>query len=321
MSQTFAVEANFVPSRAPHEIVNKVSGQRLIHRINQWLAHHGRRTGIHMLAKLDPHHNVYEDDMTWSVELVPVTHFQLPWVQRNDKSHTRFVAGIDGIFRGMHERFGLVPKVVRRKGDTEYHHGIGGQHVHISASLFSFSTNWYRLMERFHRNLVIDYANRPYVRWLLAHWMGGGSAVIVDRHRLEQCAFNGAASLTRGDIFFRSLFGASAIEPRFMASDKNSYLTFEFRIVGMVENARQMCAAVRLLNAWMEHHKDRVLYSPSTPVKFNLTTARWDDMVTPEGARRHCRAWVESLRLDWADYEQDFFERNCLMRIKHGKME
>jgi hypothetical protein len=316
----FAVECNFVPARAPHEIVNKVSGQRLVDRINIWLTRYALKTGLHMMAKLDPHHNVYEDDMTWNIEIVPVTKFHLDWVKQWTPSHFAFLSAMDGLITAMRDKFGLVTEVIRRKGRVETHHSIGGLHVHRSADLYGFTTDWYRLMERFHRDLATDYANRPYIRWLLAHWMGEGSRVVIDRHRLEQRAINGAGLLTRDDIFSRALFNASAIEPRFMASTKNSYLTFEFRFVGMVQNATQMCAAVRLIDAWVRHHVERT-YAKRKPIQFNLTLARWDEMATPEGARQHCREWVESLGLDWADYERDFFERNYLMRIAHGKME
>ncbi len=324
MNTTFAVEANFIPKRFPHEIINRRSGQRLIARINDWLLDYARHCGIFMKAKLDPHHNVYQHNETYSIEVVPVTSFQLAWAKPKplDNTHASFVRAIDGIIETMRDHFGLVPSLVtRKKGSrTDLHWPVGGMHVHMGADLFGFSTEWYRQMERFHRDLVMDYANRPYVRWLFAHWMGEGSRVVIDRHRLEQRELHGVGTLTPQDIFSRSLFGASAIEPRFMTSAKASYLTFEFRFVGMVENAHQMCAAVRLLDAWMGYHQGRIEIG-CPPLRFTLTPARWDEMVTPEGALSYCRAWVESLGLDWADYDADFFQRNLLMRINHGVME
>lgn len=322
MSQTFAPELSFVPLRHPHEVTNRRSGARLIGRVNNWLFRHGRKTGVRMMAKLDPHHHIYTPKETYTVEVIPISSFQTEWVQRGDKSHARFVEAIDRIFEVMRDRFGLVPYVITRKphSTTELHWPSAGAHVHYGADLYGFTPNWYRQMERFHRDLATDYANRPYARWLLAHWMGEGSRVIYDRFRLDQRDTNGGPPPSTDEIFSRALFSTSAIESRFMASAKNSYLTFEFRIVGMVENACQLCAAVRLVNAWVQHHVNRV-HERARPLRFTLTTARWDRMVTPEGALTHCQAWIEELGLDWADYQIDFFERNLLMRLAHGKME
>lgn len=314
MSKSFSPELTFIPLRPPHEIINKRSGERLIRRINDWLFKIWHKTGISMRAKLDPQRNPYGPNTTWVVEICPLTHFQTVWASKNDASHALFTKAIDLIITGMRERFRLAPTVVTRKGNTDLHHPGGGNHIHMGADLFQFSTNWYRFMERFHRDLAMDYANRPYARWLLAHWIGdGGSRVLINRQILAD-----KTPLYKGAIFDRAVFCASAIEPRFMASQKNSYLTFEFRIVGMVENARQLCAAVRLLSAWMHHIRDRVI-SYAKPLRFSLTTAKCDSYTKEDSARAACKAWVEELGLDWSNYEEDFFQRNYVMRINHGQ--
>ncbi len=320
MNTTFAVEANFIPKRFPHEIINRRSGERLIRRINKWLHSYALRSGVCMMAKLDPHHNTHCANETYSVEVVPATSFQLGWAQLTSPIYPAFVRAIDQIIRTMRDRFALVPSLVTRKGGTDLHWPVGGMHCHLGADLFGFGLDWYQNMERFHRDLATDYANRPYVRWLLAHWMGEGSRVMIDRRTLEHRALENWTPFSRDDIFSRAVWNASSIEPRFMTSAKASYLTFEFRFVGMVENARQMCAAVRLLRAWMEQHRRRVARGHRR-LRFNLTIERWDEMITPEGALKHCREWVESLGLPWDDYDADFFQRNLLMRIKHGAME
>ncbi len=316
-SSTFSPEMTFILERHPHEIINHQSGQRLVRRINEWLFILVKRTGVSMMAKLDPHHNVHEKDMTWLVEVVPVTSFQLSWLNTADKSHKVFMFALELLFLAMREKFHLVPTLVTRKGNTDYHQSGGGCHLHVDASLGDWGTNWYRQMERFHRNLAVDYANRPYARWLLAHWIGEGSRVIVDRHRLDQRAVFGAGPLTRDDIFSRAVWNASAIEPRFMCSLKASFLTFEFRIVGMVDNARQLRSAALLIKAWVDH----ILNLQRNP-RFTLTTEKWDTYATENGGREACRSWIKDiLGLKWADYEEDFFERCYLMRLRHGKLE
>ncbi len=114
-------------------------------------------------------------------------------------------------------------------------------------------------------------------------------------------------------IFGNLLYGAAAIESRFMRGGKTTYPTWEFRIVGMVDNARQLCSAARLCRAWLDY-----LARLTKPVRFNLTAAKWDRYTKEDTARQACRAWVTLLGLDWADYEEDHFVRNYLMRIRHG---
>jgi len=312
---TWSPECTFLPLRYPHVINDPVAGARLIKRINRWLHEFGRKTGLWMTAKLDPHLPRDKGGYSYLVELTPVTHFHTHWLDPDDASYAGFMEGIDAIIAVMRKRFGLVPSLVTRKGDTDLHWPGGGQHVMLGADLFHCSPTFYRDMERFNRNLAVDYANRPYARWLLAHWIGdGGSRVAVNDERL---ALAPQFPITADEIFKRSLDRDYAIVPRFMASPKNSYLTFEFRIVGMVENARQMRSAVLLLKEWMDHHVARVeRREPS--IRFSLTLPQWETYTTEDGARAACKGWVESLGLAWADYEEDHFARNYLMRITHG---
>ncbi len=318
MSNTWSPELTFLPVRAPHEIVNRKRGERLVARINNWLISVAKQTGVWMVAKLDPHHDPYGPKETYLVEIVPTNHFDIGWLEKDNPDHMTFMTVIEAIFVVLKQRFGLVPSLTThdKKRNVDLVWPSGGCHLQMGADLYSFRTDWYRLMERFHKNLAMDYANKPFIRWLLAHWMGdGGSRVIIDPERMavaKELPKEGA--ITRDTVFERALFYASSIEPRYMASGKNSYLTFEFRIVGMVENARQLRAAVLLIKAWMDQIKEK-----KGCLSFNLTQEKWDDMTKEEPARDMCRDWVRSLGLNWADYETDFFARNYLMRVKHGK--
>ncbi len=303
----------WMPRRHPHEITDKAAGLKLVKRINRWLIKQAAKSGVYMLAKLDPHHNCYQPDETYLVEVVPFSHFQTEWLETGSTSYKLFMDGIDNIIRTFRVRFDLVPSLRTRVKGVDLEWPGGGCHLQMGADLFHQSTQFYRQMERFHRDLVTDYANRPFIRWLLAHWIGdGGSRVVVNRARLEQ------GPISKETLWLAGLIGGNTIEPRFMTSSKNSYLTFEFRMVGMVENARQLRAAVRLIQAWINYHVSRVdCCLPA--VRFTLTPARWDLMTKEDSARALCRGWVEELGLQWEDYEEDFFQRNYLMRIMHGQ--
>lgn len=306
---SFSPELTFFPRRHPHEITDRKVGEALVKEINDWLLRLGVKTGVMMVAKLDPHHNVHESNETWIVEVIPWTHFELHWLNKTDPSHRLFMRTIGQIFATLRSRFDLVPSLITRRKGVDYHESGGGSHVHYNAATYNFSTHWYQLMERFHRNIAVDYANRPYARWLLSHWVAGGH-----HHAIEADHLTGEP-VTEDQIFDRMLHGTHAIEPRFMASGKNSYLTWEFRIVGMVENARQLRAAVLLIDAWVAS----IAQGPKRV--FDLTAAKWESYTKLRGAKVACRAWVEELGLKWADYERDFFDRNYRLRIQTQKFD
>lgn len=312
---TFSPELTFMPRRHPHEITDRQRGEALVKRINVWLMRLLQKTGIFMFAKLDPHHNIHRKDQTWIVEIVPYTHFETEWLDREDESHDTFMRAMEILFNTMRDRFDLVPSVVKRKGDTDYHFAGGGCHVHLDASLYGYSTHFYQRMERFHRNLVTDYANRPYIHWLLSHWITGGSAVGVTADQLRR---RHKHPITEETVFEDALFSNHAIESRFMSSGKNSYLTFEFRIVGMVENPRQLRAAVLLLKEWVN---DLAYDSYDNVRPFTLTLRDWQAATKEQSARKLCKEWVEGFELQWADYERDFFDRNYLLRIQNRKFD
>lgn len=308
MSQTWSPELTFIPFEHPHEIVDRSRGEALIKRVNRWLAKTIYRKGVFMVAKLDPHHNVYLPNETWAVELTPFSSFEVSWLSRTNPDHRLFMRAIDRLFKGLREKFDLVPSHKWREKGVEHHCAQGGAHVHLGADHFWCGADWYAKMEAFHRNLAIDYANRPYARWLLSHWMAGGHHNVVDREDLT-CL----EPMTENEIFGRMLNNTHAIESRFMRSAKSSYLTWEFRILGMVENARQLRAGVLLIEAWMDS------LSAGPKREFSLTTEKWDSYTTLRGAKKACKTWVEELGLDWQDYERDFFDRNYRLRIENQK--
>jgi len=142
----------------------------------------------------------------------------------------------------------------------------------------------------------------------LSHWLAGGHHNVVERSDLTE-------PLTEHEIFDCMVSGTNAIESRFMQSAKNSYLTWEVRILGMVENVRQLRSGVLLIQAWMDSIGD------GRKREFSLTAEKWDSYTTLRGAKKACKAWVEELGLDWKHYERDFFNRNYRLRIENQKFD
>ncbi len=326
MSRTFAIEANFIPNRAPYQIVDKVSGQKLVDQINERLHRfydwHQIRA-LDMVAKLDP---LYVDRRTgeptsWSVEVVPTSYFEVSWL--DDPGEWKgFRKMMKTLFLFLKKECGLVPSVTKRRGNTEIRFGGGGAHCHISSDIFSTSVDFYREMEIFHKNLAVSYTNFPWIRWLFADWNSSIAhhCLWTPYDKLPDCG--GPSCQSPEDRVFRKMVEGDvhAIEPRFMESGKSSYLTFEFRIFRMVENVDEMRLIVQFCDRWMDHLRWKVLNNE--PVKLELTRVLWDFYTksAPKAVwKESITPFLEEIGLCAENYRV-FFERNYLTRRRYGSM-
>lgn len=318
---SFAPELTFIPRRAPHEITSEAVGKRLVKRIQCKLDRISRQTNLWMHVKLDPFHDAFTPQQTWIVEVVPLVlpgvYWDTAWLDEDDSNHRGFMIAIDWLFRLMRDH-GLVPYRTWRRGGVEYHAPGGGLHVHCGADLFPRGPTFYAQMERFHRDLTVDFANRPYIRWMLAQWSDDlNHETAVNEETLRAYAKSAPGRRVEDEIYSGS-FTQCSIMARFMSCTKASYLTFELRFVDMVQSATELRAVVRLLAAWVEHHQMRTLRGDLS-IPFTLTLADWRKATHIPSARRLCREWVKSLGLEWRDYAV-FFERNLVRRIRFGKL-
>ena len=315
---TFSPEATFHPARAPFEITSEVAGQRLIKLISKAL--HRPKWMLPMEVKLDPMHNVHGPNTTWCVEITPLNGFywQTKWLE--DPAQWAVARrAIAHVFKVCKDH-GLVPSLVKRRGATESHYPGGGCHIHLGMGHLFTSTQlsrWYPKMEAFHTNLLMDYTNRPYVRWLFSHWFAdAGTAVLVGMDDLH--ALKGPY-----DPMERARLCTSTIEPRFMRSNKGEYLSFEFRMFSMVESPEELRLIARFAAAWMAYVKKRTVgdneydTSPLQSIPLDLTADRLKGMRDPSLARYYCADFIKELGLQWKDYVP-FFRRNYLRRIKWG---
>lgn len=330
---SWSPELSFFPRRAPHEIVSEKAGQRLVDQINCALLRSQSILAAAVYAKLDPFRNTSSGDtdpVTYSIEVVPVSQFRLSLIE-DPGQWKLFRQGLSQLFKLLRDRFDLVPTLIERKRDGRLVHWPGGGcHLHFGADLFNYSSHWYRVMEHFHRNLVMDYANRPYIRWLFSQWFSNDSNhVLVKESDLKEDSI--FSRLKPEDVpnhlFNCAISSNRGIEPRYMHSSKRSYLTWEFRMFSMVANPDELRAIIRFLHRWVDRVKSPsalIQYghksTPTDVIPFDLTLDKLRDMKDLRKSRKICRDFIESFDLDWKDYVV-FYERHYANRIRFGRME
>lgn len=325
---TFAPELNFVLAKSPYEITDYAAGETLISQINAELIELERITGVAMRAKLDPFHTNPETEavVSWSVEVCPVHSFDTEWLsegvmdEKGNSNWSTFRLYMNWLFKRMKKGYGLVPSVQKKRRDgTEVHMPGGGAHIHYGANLFGMGPNFYKNMERFHTDLAVSYANRPYLRFLFADWLSDRA------HHTLWNPEEGKVPTLKGQTVEHALFGLlldggiHAIESRFMNTAKGSHNTFEFRFFRMVENPDELRLIVRFVEAWVNHLRMNVYWG--VPVCYSLTKRKWREFKDGRTVwLRHIAPFLKELGLNPKDYRM-FFTRNYLTRLKFGKME
>ena len=334
----FSPELTFIPRAAPHEITSKKRGADMVANINAYLQEH--LIGRLMMAKLDPHHFPgHPEKETYSVEIIPLRYFETAWLNKKAPLQDGetvndwglFKDGINEVFLHLRHKFGLVPSFSRRAKDGSilYWPG-GGCHIHYDADQFSIGTNWYERMKAFHTNLAVDFANRPYIRWLFSQWFtdeesSGGLCIITEQNLSDKEIWGdiNPLAITAEQVFLRTIRHSSCIEPRFMGCYKGSYLTFEFRMFSMVEDAEELGHIARFTEAWVnslvKKTYEQEIVGNARGLQVIITRDQLAAMARIPSSRRICREFIESLGLNWKDY-LPFYERHYINRIRFGKM-
>lgn len=324
MPTTFSPEANWISRARPMGYTSLKEAQKVADTVNKKLKTLAARYGVCTVAKPDVLHmkGGQEDENgetnTYSIEVIPTTHFHFKWIEDTSDSGEWdiFKKWLEELFAAM-KSMGLAPSVTRTRKGVTTHFAGGGIHWHIGADLYHTGPDFYKRMERFHRDMAVSYANHPELRWLFADWMSDQAHHLIWRPDMPK---KPAGFETMEDyMFYKLLNGAYAIESRFMKNAKGSHLTFEFRFFRMVENPEEFRLAARFVEAWVRTVRDAA-YWDVPPVKFTMNRRKWNDLMNPEKAWRKISMFLEDISLDPKDYRV-FFERNYLMRLKHGKMD
>jgi hypothetical protein len=313
-------ELTFFPSKYPYEIKNHKEGLILIREIKKSIKKSKKIDDTWFLPKLDPFHNPHEENSTFCVEAVPATCLYTDWFEDLDWETTKIV--ITELFSIM-KSHGLVPSLCKNRNRTEYHYPGGGCHLHVNVPNFIMSPGWYKSMEAFHRNLLIDYVNRPYLRWLFSNWFAdSGSSVIVNTENFKKFKSK------KNNIYDIDFFYTNAIEPRYMSSTKNSYLSFELRFFSMIHNPKELKLIVNFANRWIQHVLkktqeseilgDTFYLNTFKDIPIEITHKKLLDMEDPKKSKEICKKFLDFLGLPWQDYEI-FYDRNYSRRIKFGK--
>lgn len=311
---TISSELTFIPRKAPHEILSKKQGEgpKILNGFATIAAKIYRKYGVLVQGKLDPHRNACMDGETYCLEVVPMSPSCWETYWFTDKGSWKVLkAVLDEIFKGA-SSLGLAPIVStknRKTGAIKDWPG-GGCHLHCGINFMHGGSDWYKRMEEFHRSLIVDYAYRPYIRWLFKQWFAdsGGTALISEN--------SPAKDFRPKNLFERVFYGGSEIEARFMGTSKACYPTFELRMFSMVANPQELKAIAIFADRWMRkiraggQSKEELLIDESSklPQLKNLRKAR--SIITN---------FLDELDLSWDDYAS-FFERNYVKRVKFGKL-
>lgn len=299
---TFSAELTYISKSYPHEF-DRVTGEAMV-RIVQDVLKKILPYGLVMNAKLDPQRG-YGEEERFCIEVVPFFHWETHWLY--DKDWKTLRRGLTILFREM-KKLGLVPAVTTRENGVEKEWPGGGCHIHYGMDFYLSGPNWYKQMEKFHRALVVDYANRPYIRWLFKQWFADNSALIL-------AGGEDTKKRPSPDTLFKRSFANGGLEARFMATNKNTYPTFEFRQFSMIHNPDELKAIVSFVRGWTK----QVEIAARQEIRFTLTTKQLRNMQDLRKARKICRDFiVHDLGLDWKDYEV-FFNRNYVKRARFGK--
>lgn len=180
------------------------------------------------------------DNREWEAWIVEVVNLENP----TDSAHwkdKRFVRLMQRAF-DVAKSMGLLPRI-RRRG---VHVPTGGGHIHHGITdLFSDDTQFTVKLAAFEKALFVEYANRPYIRWLFSEWfdVAHNSRVSLNLGQIENA-----------DTQYAYLVGlySSGINRRFSCDQKLPYFTFEHRYFDMPPNARQLALQMRFLIAWIE---------------------------------------------------------------------
>ncbi len=323
LPKTFAPELTFVPRWYPHEIPHDAvdEANRLIDRINNALGVPGVNN-LGLWAKLDPFHNPHDDEKrSYCVEIVPSKHWPISYLE--DERSFNWLINI--VFRGM-RKAGYVPCARKRVKGILTEYPTGGCHIHYGAALFKADTAFYRNMEALHWLVIYEQVNNPWHRWVFAQWFNDAghhtvyNPVIWNPYLHASDWKSKDEFVPTPEFLFQRSTHAYAVEPRFMPTAKGSWVTWEWRIFRMVENATELVKIVRFVDAYMAHLVKRVHGGEGRDTcQLRMNLREWGNLSKPGVVRRKFQNLLDILNLSWQDYAM-FYERNFETRLKWGKL-
>lgn len=310
---TIGLELTFIPRKANAKGLHEMTKREAISAANRlWRALRPVNIKLaplltHFVPKVEPFRR--NDAGEFKSFIVEVTNGHYPPTIELFESYT-FRALVGQVFAKARS-VGLVPRIIKKTKEGDLYFGTGGCHAHLGiANLFrpaSFLTN----LASFEKHLFVDYANRPYIRWLFGEWFDADINAVV--------GWTPGDSVAVEDVHCAGVNHQHAIYPRFSGTTAKTILpTYEFRIFDeMVENERELTLLVRFLDAWMSDLRVKVISGTAPVVAIN------EEVFNRLRNLRH--AWSEisrflrDLNLNPHAY-RPWFDRCYVPRVRYGKM-
>ncbi len=219
-----------------------------------------------------------------------------------------------------------IQRVNKRTGArTEW--PTGGGHLHVPVDIWNDDSAFLLRLYMLERSLCVDYTNRPYIRWLFSQWSDNVNSAIAMGPVVIKAAYREARREKKPKAFLTNVAHSAAldchsIKQRMALTGKPILPTYEFRFFDMPHSVNELGLQARFLAAWINHHVDVI--EAGEPIwkhpAFTLTTREFNRLACDaKYARAKVEAFFGQLGLEFAPYEEPFWERQYLTRLKWGK--
>lgn len=313
---SFANELTFIPANEKNcEFSSFKKAIKIASKINKSIA----KKCPDFYAKADPFHNAWSDNRTYLIEIV--SYFGLTDdVFYNKKLEKEFFRKNNHIFKVCKSN-NLVPLKTKydRKKKIYQEYPTGGCHIHIGADLFPRGSNYFKLMQAFTTNLYTSYANNPWIKWLFAQYFDDNNSKILFT-KTDLTYWKNSASPISPELCYDEGFWKTAIQLRMPKNYKRPYLTYEFRMVNMVLNTKELYDVTKFFKNWVDLMVKTTENGLSCFFPFTLKLEDFKKFKDLKYAEELMKKFIEEkLNLKWDDYKV-FFNRNYVKRMKYGEL-
>lgn len=274
-----------------------------------------------LVARADTFRAAWMQDQpheSWCIEM-SMKPVKSDWIVWGDASLKRALETLYSIAAGL----SLFPRI--RRGKREW--PTGGGHLCVSTDIFTTGWQYHLDMLSFERSLYMDYANRPYIRWLFAQWSDDTNSNVVNAAILDAAHKAKKGDDLTGAIVNLLMGELHAIKQRSAdTGGKACYPTYEFRFFDAADTPDVFFLQARFLIAWVEHHADLVASTGALKLVKQvskaglITSQRFAELAKPKVARREIEAFFSQIGIDTEAYLATLWDSHFMPRIKHGKL-
>lgn len=230
------------------------------------------------------------------------------------KSLNGFIKSFDLLIKEA-AKLKLYPRIIKKRNNKIIYYPTGGGHIHVGANLFYNNESFYKKMDIFQKNLYLDMANRPYIKWLFSEWFDNhNSSIFIDRFLLERMVKKNNPNKAYSYFFHRH-----CIINRIQYCGKPILPTYEFRFFDAVRTGKQLFENIEFLYKWINYHVQKVEKNEKT-VEFNLNLNKFHQFKNLKFAWSEISKFLRLIGIKNVKPYKLRFDENYKLRMKYGKM-